>query len=900
MTQMRWIEKLQMRLRSVFHSEDADYELGDELRYHIEQKTQLLVGRGISPEEARRQAMLEFGGVAKRTEECRDARGTRWLDDLTHDVRYALRMLRKNPGFALIVILTLALGIGATSGVFSVVNGVLLQPLPYAHPEQLVTLYQSWPQFATGSPSYMNFKDWRKDNTTFSSMALTRGYAYTLTGAGEPERLQARLVTADFFEVFGVQPAAGRSFLESEDVKGAAPVAMIGSSMWHRKFGGDPSVVGRSLTLDDTTYTIVGVVPATFDLESHVFQPADVYTLIGQWTHPFIAYRGAGFFFHGFGRLKPGVTADQAQADLTRICAELAKEYPDSNKDTGASVQPLAEDVLGDARPILLILLGAVAFVLLIACVNVGNLLLARSSVRSREIAIRATLGAGSSRLIRQLLTESVLLAMTGGALGVLIAQWGTRAAIHLLPATLPRAANVAVDGRVLAFTFAISVLAGILFGLAPAFKVAHSDLQRSLKDGGRTSTGSKQRLQAVFVVVEMAMGLVLLAGAGLMVRSLAALWSVNTGFNAEHVLTFDLAFPPALANAPVEQIRQVLRDTEARYAATPGVISASISWGSFPLVADDYQGFWLQGKPKPNDEKGYAWALMYAVGPDYLSTMRIPLLAGRFFASTDTANSPRVVVIDEELAKEYFPNENPVGKHLEIPGEHDAQAEIVGVVSHVKQWAIAEEALGAKAPPLRAEIYEPGQQRADDIKHLVVPLVNVVIRSDAPPATILPALRRANSEMNPEQVISNVQMMNELVGSTIAQPRFATMLLGGFALIALVLAMIGVYGVISYSVQRRTNEIGIRMALGAERSTVFRLVLGEGMRLALVGAAVGIVAALALTRLLAGLLYGVTAHDPITYAAVALVLGAVAAAACWIPAWRATRVDPIIALRYE
>jgi hypothetical protein len=316
----RWLEKLQHRLRSVFHREDADYELGDELRYHIEQKTQLLVGRGISPEEARRQAMLEFGGVAKRTEECRDARGTRWLDDLTHDVRYALRMLRKNPGFALIVILTLALGIGATSGVFSVVNGVLLQPLPYAHPEQLVTLYQSWPQFATGSLSYMNFKDWRKDNTTFSSMALTRGYAYTLTGAGEPERLQARLVTADFFEVFGVQPAAGRSFLESEDVKGAAPVAMIGSSMWHRKFGGDPSVVGRSLTLDDTTYTIVGVVPATFDLESHVFQPADVYTLIGQWTHPFIAYRGAGFFFHGFGRLKPGVTVDQAQADLTRIC----------------------------------------------------------------------------------------------------------------------------------------------------------------------------------------------------------------------------------------------------------------------------------------------------------------------------------------------------------------------------------------------------------------------------------------------------------------------------------------------------------------------------------------------------------------------------------------------------
>jgi predicted permease len=894
----RWLEKLQHRLRSVFHREDADYELGDELRYHIEQKTQLLVGRGISPEEARRQAMLEFGGVAKRTEECRDARGTRWLDDLTHDVRYALRMLRKNPGFALIVILTLALGIGATSGVFSVVNGVLLQPLPYAHPEQLVTLYQSWPQFATGSLSYMNFKDWRKDNTTFSSMALTRGYAYTLTGAGEPERLQARLVTADFFEVFGVQPAAGRSFLESEDVKGAAPVAMIGSSMWHRKFGGDPSVVGRSLTLDDTTYTIVGVVPATFDLESHVFQPADVYTLIGQWTHPFIAYRGAGFFFHGFGRLKPGVTVDQAQADLTRICAELAKEYPDSNKDTGASVQPLAEDILGDARPILLILLGAVAFVLLIACVNVGNLLLARSSVRSREIAIRATLGAGSSRLIRQLLTESVLLATIGGALGVLIAQWGTRAVIHLLPATLPRAANVTVDTRVLLFTFAISVLAGVLFGLAPAFRAAHSDLQRSLKDGGRTSTGGRQRLQALFVVVEMAMGLVLLAGAGLMVRSVAALWSVNTGFNADHVLTFDLAFPPSITNASDEQIRQTLRDTESRLAATPGVNSASIVWGSFPLVIDDYELFYMQGQPKPTADGDYDWALKYVVGPEYLKTMQIRLLSGRFISATDDANSPRVIVVDDEFVRKFFPNENPIGKRLELG--QSAEAEIVGVVAHVTQWALAEGSLGSKIPAMRAEIYESGLQRADNIKHLVAPLVNVAVRTDASPAAILPALRRVNSDINPEQVISNVQTMNEVVGGTIAQPRFTTMLLGGFAVVALLLAMIGVYGVISYSVERRTNEIGIRMALGAERSTVFRLVLGEGMRLALIGAVVGIVAALALTRLLQGMLYGVSAHDPLTYAAVAAVLASVAAVACWLPAWRATRVDPIVALRYE
>jgi predicted permease len=894
----RWFEKVRHTVRSLFHREDADYELNDELRYHIEQKAALFAAEGLTPEEAHRRAMLELHGVERTKEECRDARGTRWLDDLSHDVRYALRMLRKNPGFATIVILTLALGIGATSGVFSVVNGVLLQPLPYPHAEQLVTLYQSWPQFATGSISYMNFKDWKKDNTTFSSLALSRPHAYTLSGAGEPERLQARLVTADFFNVFGVQPAAGRTFLEKEDVQGAAPVVMISSSLWQRKFGGDPSVVGRSLTLDDKSYTIVGVVPASFDLESHVFRPAEVYTLTGQWTHPFLGYRGAGFFFHAFGRMKPGVTIDQAHADLTRICTDLAREYPDTNKNTGASIQPLGDDILGDVRPVLLILLGAVAFVLLIACVNVGNLLLARSTVRSREIAIRATLGAGSNRLIRQLLTESILLATIGGALGVLIAHWGTNAVIHWLPATLPRAANVTVDTRVLLFTFAVSVIAGVLFGLAPAFKVAHSDLQRSLRDGGRTSTGGKQRLQAVFVVVEMAMGLVLLAGAGLMVRTLAALWNVNTGFNAEHVLTFDLAFPPALANAPVEQIRQTLRETEARLAATPGVKSASIVWGSFPLVTDDYELFYKQGQPKPQADGDYDWSLEYAVGPNYLATMQIPLLSGRFLLASDDANSPRVVVVDEEFAKKYFPGENPVGQRIELG--QTGEAEIVGVVAHVKQWALAENSLGSKIPAMRAEIYEAGQQRADNIKHLVVPLVNVAIRTDASPTSILPALRRANSEMNPEQVISNVQTMSEVVGGTIAQPRFATMLLGGFALVALVLAMIGVYGVISYSVQRRTNEIGIRMALGAERSTVFRLVLGEGMRLALIGAAVGIVAALALTRLLAGMLFGVSAHDPITYAAVAAALALVAAVACWLPAYRATRVDPMEALRYE
>ena len=654
MTDQRWLDKLTLFARSLFHRADADFELDDELRFHLEQKTLTYISEGLPEQEAHRRALLDFGGLAKRTEECRDARNVRFLDDLSHDIRYALLMLRKNPGFALIVILTLALGIGATSGVFSVVNGVLLQPLPYAHPEQLVTLGESKPNFANGSIPWPNFVDWQKNNTTFTAMAIARPFTFTLTGTGQPERVRARLVTSEFFAVFGTRPALGRTFLEDEDRKGAAPSVIISNSLWQRKFGADPTIIGRSLSLDEKPYNIIGVLPADFDLEARTFSPPDVYVPVGQWTNPALTYRGAGLFFHGFGRMKPGVTVDQARADLGRISAALAAEYPDTNKGTLAFTQSLTEDMLGDVRPVLLILLGAVAFVLLIACVNVGNLLLARSSVRSREIAIRATLGAGSGRLVRQLLTESLLLACAGGAIGLLIAQWGTRAAIHLLPATLPRVAHVTVDARVLVFTFTISILAGVLFGLAPAFKVAHSDLQRSLKDGGRTSTSGKQRMQAVFVVVEMAMGVVLLAGAGLMVRSLTALWNVNPGFVADNVLMGGVSFAPSLANDPPEKIREALRDTEARFAAIPGVHAVSLVWGSFPLEEDDQELFWRQGQPKPTSDSDMSWALRYFVSPQYLRAMRIPLIAGRFFTPQDDDHAPHVVVVDEEFAKNF------------------------------------------------------------------------------------------------------------------------------------------------------------------------------------------------------------------------------------------------------
>jgi predicted permease len=883
---------------SPFSRKNWEQEASEELRFHIEQQTAANMAAGMAREEARRQAMLQFGAVEGVKEDCREQRRGFWLETLWADVRYGLRMLRKNPGFTVVAILTLALGIGANTAIFSVVSGVLLNPLPFPRAEELVTLSESKPNFATGSISYLNFRDWQRNNHTFSSMAISRPISFSLTGSGEAEQLRAELLSSDYFSLLGVKPSIGRMLAPGEDEVGAAPVALISAGLWKRKFGSSPEVLGRTIILDGGSYTVVGVIPADFDLLLRGFRNSEVYVSIGQWKNNFLLNRGAGLGIHGIGRLKPGVTIEQARADMEEVTRNLAAAYPDTEKGIGAAVFPLKQDMLGGVRPLLLLLLGAVCFVLLIACVNVANLLLARSSARVREFAIRAALGAGNGRLIRQLLTESVLLGIAGGGLGLLLAQWATRVALQHLPVTLPRAAGIGLDARVLIFTTVISVGVGIIFGLAPALKTLKPVLQESLRESGRGGSGTRHRAQSVFVVVEMALALVLLAGAGLMIRTLSRLWSQDPGFNPRNVLTFNLSPPPSLMNANAETVRAAMRDLDRRLAATPGVQAVSMTWAAVPMSGDDEDIFWLDGQHKPASQNDMNWAVKYVVDPDYLKVMKIPLQRGRFFTQQDNERAPSVAVIDETLARKYFGNDDPIGKRLRLmenEGMNDGTTEIVGVVGHVNQWGLASDAQN-----LQAQIYLPCMQMSDGYTVLVSYGTSAVVRFSGAAPGMIASIRETSRQMNSEQVVYGEQTMEEIISDSISDRNFSMVLLGTFAALALVLSSIGIYGVISYVVGQRTHEFGIRIALGAQRSDVLRLVLGGGAQLALAGVAIGIVAALGLTRLMSNLLYGVSATDPLTFAIVALTLSLVALAACYIPARRAMKVDPLVALRYE
>jgi predicted permease len=881
-----------------FSRKNWEQDASEELRFHIEQQTAANIAAGMTREEARRQAMLQFGAVEGVKEDCREQRRGFWLETLWADVRYGLRMLRKDPGFTVVAILTLALGIGANTAIFSVVNGVLLNPLPFPRAEELVTLSESKPNFATGSISYLNFRDWQRNNHTFSSMAISRPISFSLTGSGEAEQLRAELLSSDYFSLLGVKPSIGRMLAPGEDEVGAAPVALISAGLWKRKFGSSPEVLGRTIILDGGSYTVVGVIPADFDLLLRGFRNSEVYVPIGQWKNNFLLNRGAGLGIHGIGRLKPGVTIEQARADMEEVTRNLAAAYPDTEKGIGAAVFPLKQDMLGRVRPLLLLLLGAVCFVLLIACVNVANLLLARSSARAREFAIRAALGAGNGRLIRQLLTESVLLGIAGGGLGLLLAHWATRVALQHLPVTLPRAAGIGLDARVLIFTTVISVGVGIIFGLAPALKTLKPVLQKSLRESGRGGSGTRHRAQSVFVVVEMALALVLLAGAGLMIRTLSRLWSQDPGFNPRNVLTFNLSPPPSLMNANAETVRAAMRDLNRRLAATPGVQAVSMTWAAVPMSGDDEDIFWLDGQPKPASQNEMNWAVKYVVDPDYLKVMEIPLQRGRFFTQQDNEHAPSVAVIDETLARRYFGNDDPIGKRLRLmenEGMNDGTTEIVGVVGHVNQWGLASDAQN-----LQAQIYLPCMQMSDGYTVLVSYGTSAVVRFSGAAPGMIASIRDTSRQMNSEQVVYGEQTMEEIISDSISDRKFSMVLLGTFAALALVLSSTGIYGVISYVVGQRTHEFGIRIALGAQRSDMLRLVLGGGAQLALAGVAIGIVAALGLTRLMSNLLYGVSATDPLTFAVVGLTLSLVALAACYIPARRAMKVDPLVALRYE
>jgi len=817
------------------------------------------------------------------------------MTGLLQDLRYAVRQFGKVPGLAAVVVITIALGMGANTALFSVVNGVLLNPLPYPHPEQLVALRESKANFEFGTIPYLTFRDWQKNNRTFTSMAVWRGNAFSLTGTGEAEQVFGEFISSDFFPILGTKPLLGRTLAMGEDEIGAAPIALISEGLWRRKFEAERDIVGKGITLDGKSYAIVGVIPASLHFFSAGSTVREVFVPIGQWTNNLLTSRSAGLGINGIGRLKPGVTIEQARADMANVTSNLAEAYPDANKGTGAKLIPLKEWMVNGVETLLLVLLASVGFVLLIACVNVANLLLARSTGRMREFAIRGALGASQHRVVRQLLTESLMLAFAGGTLGLVLAAWGTRAALGVLPTALPRSAEIGLDGRVLFFTLAITLLTGVLFGLAPALKMSLSNSSDGLKEGGRGVSGTRNRIQGVFVVAEMAMALVLLAGAGLMIRSLTRLWNVDPGFNSQNTLNIGVSLPSSMMNATPDAIRAAFREFDNRISSIPGVEAVSQTWGALPLGGDDEFTFWFGGQPEPASQKDMNWAIDYIVEPGYLKAMGISLLRGRFITEQDNEHSARVVVVDDVFARKLFPNGDPIGKRIQTKmlGE---PAEIVGVVGHVKQWGLDSDDAGS----VRMQVYIPCMQMTDEFIRMTPSGSSVIVRARNAGTGLLQSIRRVSQQMSSEQVIFGAQTMDSVIADSLADRRFSMILLGVFATLALLLASVGIYGVISYVVGLRTHEIGVRMALGARRPDILRLILAGAGRLAVIGVAVGLVSALALTHLMVNLLYGVSPRDPLTFIAIPAILISVALLASYLPARRATRVDPMEALRYE
>jgi predicted permease len=892
---MKSLRSFFTRLRNCFggHSQ-SERELHAELSSHLELHVDENLRRGLSPEDARRAALLQLGGLEQTKERVRDQRSLPLLETLFHDLRYAARMLRHNPGFTAAAVLVLALGIGANTALFSIINGVLLCPLPYPQPEQLITLRESKPNFATGSISLPHFLDWQKDNRTFASMAAMRGgRSLVLTGLGDAEQLNCVMLTSGFFEQLDVHPVIGRTFTLDDDKIGAAPTVLLAARLWKRKFASDPAVLGKTLTLDGQAYTVLGVIPPNFDLLGR-FRETDIYIPIGQWNNPILMTRSAGLGISGVGRLKPGITVDQARTDMQRVTQNLAAAYPDTDKNIGATLIPFRQWNLGAVQSPLFILFGAVAFVLLIACVNVANLHLARSTTRSHEFAIRSALGAAPSRIVRQLLVESVLIAALGGAVGLLLAAFSTQAMVHALPTALPRSAEVSIDARVFLFALFLSLAAGVFFGLVPALKIARRDPQEALQESGRGQSGQRHRLQGALVAAEISLALVLLIAAGLMIRTLAALHNVNPGFDTAHVLAFGLSLPPHSMNTDAATVRATFRNIQQKFEAAPGVQSVAYSWGALPLAYDDEWLFWMDGQPKPSSKSEMNWTLDYVVGPDYFKTLRIPLQSGRFFTDQDNEHSPHVAVVDSVFAKKFFPNTNPIGQRLHL-NESEHATEIIGVVAHVNQWGLDSD----NAQELRAQLYVPFMQLDDENMARSGSGIGVVARANHP-AQIFDSIRQVSQQISADQVVYGAQTMDEVMADSLANRRFSMILLGLFAALAVLLSTIGIYGVISYIVSQRTREIGIRVALGATRYDVLRAVLFQGAKMTTLGILIGLALSVALTRLLATLLFGVTATDPLTLTAVAALLTTVSLLATYVPARRASQLDPTTALRHE
>src|SRR6201987_3128350 len=825
-------------------------------------------------------------------EDCHEQRSGFWLDTLLADLRYALRMLRKNPGFAAIAILTLALGIGANTAIFSVVEGVILAPLPYFQPDRLVMVWENNPRFPRVFVSYPNFLDWQHSARSFRQMAAFMEQGVDLTGPGAPEHLDGKEISSGFFGTLGAKLTLGREFSPEEDRRGGTPVVIISNRLWRNRFDGSAEALGKSVTLDGVDYTIVGVTPPGFRLE----HDADVSTPLGR-SDPLILNDRAGHDgIFSVARLKPGVTVSQGQAEMNTIQNGLDQLYPDANRDLGIYIQPLKHEIVGDVGGTLLLLLGAVGLVLLIACANVANLLLARSAARSREFAVRSALGANRTRLVRQLLTESVLLSLAGAGLGLLIAMLGVRSVLAAVPEILPRTENVTVNGAVLLFTLVVSIAVGILFGLVPALKSWNADLQASLKEGARGSTSAHHRAQSSLVIVQMALTLVLLMGAGLLFQTIRRLWDVNPGFDTTHVVTLKIGVSHSLTKT-ASSTRIAYQQLIERIRKIPGVQAADFT-SAVPLSGQGWtMPFWI-GSQQPASLQSAPRLVMYLTGPDYFRTMKIPLLRGRYFTAEDTTQSPCVMIIDTVFAHTYFSDSDPLLHTLSAGFSPMGPCRIVGVVGHVRHWVLED-----PGTYTQVQAYLSLYQDPDKWVPVNYPGTTIVLRTPLDLETVMPAIKGAVYGGETDQTIYDVRTMQETVSESMSSQRFTMILLSGFAGLALLLASIGVYGVLSYSVALRTNEIGIRMTLGAEKRSVFRMVIAQGLRLALVGLAIGAIAALILTRVLSSfshLLYGVGAGDPLTFLAVSLVLIVVVVSAFYLPARRAMRVDPMTALRYE
>ena len=804
------------------------------------------------------------------------------MGTLLQDLKYGLRMLAKNPGFTVVAVITLALGIGANTVIFSIANAILLRPLPYEDPDRLVYISEDSTRRPRMSVAYPNFLDWREQNTVFENMAAIQPASFNLGGVEEPERISGRNVSASFFSTLGVRPVLGRDFLAEDDKPGANPVVIMTHGLWEREFGANPAIPGKTITLSGRGFTVIGVLPHRFRfyLSGELFVPIGLGAaqMMDRGSHPSI---------YVVARLKRDIALQRARAEMDAISRRLESQYPLTNSGNRVAINPLRENFVRDVQPAILILLGAVGLVLLIACVNVANLLLARAAGREREIAIRAALGASRLNLIRQFLTESVLLSLIGGAFGLLLGVEGLAGLVGLIPDELRRATEINMDTRVLAFSFVATILTGIIFGLAPALQISKIAPNESLKESSTRATESlgRHRLRNLFVVSEVALALVLLIGAGLMIRSFYYLLQVDPGFNTRNLLTLQIALPEAKYPKPA-QVGAFHQEALHRIETFPGVASVAVV-APLPLTGQGWQNdFYLEGRPIPARGR-FPNSDLHFVSPNYFQTMGIPLLKGRYFTEADDDKAPGVAVISETMAQRYWPDEDPIGKRFRLghPEWNGPWLSVVGIVGSTKQY-------GLDTQP-RTEFYRCYRQQP-------VYWTTLVVRAAANPLTLVEPVRKAILSLDKEQPIYNMRTMDQVLAESVAPRRITVLVLGSFAALSLLLATVGVYGVMSYSVTQRTHEIGVRMAMGAEQGHVLKLVVGEGLVLALVGVSLGSAAAFGLTRLMSRLLFAVRPSDPLTFLAVSLALLAVALLASYIPARRATKVDPMVALRYE